>query len=361
MHMKKILLVITLYCLVNFIFANINIDVNDTVAEISSATGYYTSGNNVFSSMSWTLTINNQSKIARFIINENCINKRLSAANSSNTFFDITLIFDDKIYKSKKGILSKNENVWNAIDFKIDNDIALFFVSDKLSIKISKESFVYNLGTIDISDIKNKWQQFAASCVGDLIFYDKGYYNDGWRFLEASKNDISILYGYPCISDARNQSNNLISFGYARKASNKQNLYTNKTSLYDENCTSPSIGKGITNSEKLYSLYGDEFFANAIGDIIQWDNPVSMCLNLVVTNKDDFFDDWFLPSIEELEMLYAFFKSQGNVPFYGTYWSSTEANYSGSANYMWCFNFLNGKREMKKKSESCFVLAMRAF
>lgn len=71
-------------------------------------------------------------------------------------------------------------------------------------------------------------------------------------------------------------------------------------------------------------------------------------------------DDWFLPSIGELELMYNELHTKGIGDFVNkNYWSSTE-NYSLGA---WNFNFSNGKRENNKakNDESCRVRAVRSF
>ena len=75
------------------------------------------------------------------------------------------------------------------------------------------------------------------------------------------------------------------------------------------------------------------------------------CADLVLNG----YDDWFLPSLGELEQLYFNRFSIGDFQ-YQTYWSSTE----GFSDYAWFFNFFFGANIYEKQAYNA-VRAVRAF
>lgn len=121
----------------------------------------------------------------------------------------------------------------------------------------------------------------AIGTSGGYIFYDKGEYSDGWRYLEAAPNNLTyngsdkILWG--CMGTAVNQ-------------------------------TQASMGFGPSNTARIISQCSS---ANC---------AARLCDNYSING----LSDWFLPSDEEL---FAFYKSANNV--------YTIANASTSAKYFW--------------------------
>ncbi|MCJ7935236.1 MAG: membrane lipoprotein lipid attachment site-containing protein [Chryseobacterium sp.] len=146
----------------------------------------------------------------------------------------------------------------------------------------------------------------AIGASGGYIFYDKGEFTDGWRYLEAAPNNLlysgSDKIRWGCPFDIVNQ-------------------------------TQAVMGSGPANTARIISQCGD---ANC---------AARLCKNYSVNG----LADWFLPSEEELM---AFYKSSKNVyniasnPWNDVsqkyYWSSTEVPGSnrarildGYAGYMW--------------------------
>ena len=91
-----------------------------------------------------------------------------------------------------------------------------------------------------------------------------------------------------------------------------------------------------------------------------WYTAVSLCSNLTLGG----YSDWFLPSKDELNLMYLYI-GQGNTGILGNvgnfsdnyYWSSTEDD----INYAWLQNFFNGFQGGYDKTNSYYVRAVRAF
>jgi hypothetical protein len=135
---------------------------------------------------------------------------------------------------------------------------------------------------------------------GGLIFYDKGNNSGGWRYLEAAPADIGrTLYA----------TEEFVSFKTER-----------------------AVGTGKTNTETIMVQ------ANNRGGGFGW--AAQACDALVVNG----FDDWFLPSRDELHYMYGNLHMRNLGGFkLGWYWSSTFAEvYGGDACLWWSENFSDG-------------------
>lgn len=127
---------------------------------------------------------------------------------------------------------------------------------------------------------------YAAYAMGDIgpsggwIFYDKGFMSDGWRYMEAASNTVGEWANIP--------------WAPANGA---------------HNTPETDIGFGITHTEDL-RLFGPGYAA--------W-----LCWDLSVDYGGNTYNDWFLPSRDELAaMRSALYPTPGNLV--GEYWSTSE-------------------------------------
>jgi len=157
---------------------------------------------------------------------------------------------------------------------------------------------------------------------GGLIFYDKGNYSDGWRFLE---------------------------YGVEIQGGDKQ------WGCRTENSTSFLLGEGQGNTNSVINNYNNN-------NCSQSPDAFLACTSL----SRNGFTDWYLPSVNELQAIYPF-RSQvglGNSRF----WSSTEldagiayvVDYGGENNgvpfsYTWAKTPVNGEQGLSR------VVAIRRF
>ena len=102
--------------------------------------------------------------------------------------------------------------------------------------------------------------------------------------------------------------------------------------------TSPDIYKGKQNTEDLLTQVAN----SKDGYPYDHETPAELCANLVSEQEGITYDDWFLPSQNELVEL---FKVKANIAQAGfsipanNYWSSTEYDYSGG--WVWAMNYVN--------------------
>ncbi|MEP7164351.1 MAG: DUF1566 domain-containing protein [Ferruginibacter sp.] len=83
-----------------------------------------------------------------------------------------------------------------------------------------------------------------------------------------------------------------------------------------------------------------------------WDEAVQFCNDYRAGD----FDDWRLPTKEELNLLYENKSIVGNYERF-SYWSCTEY----AEHFAWFQNFYNGIQDNDFKDNTCYVRAIRAF
>jgi len=142
---------------------------------------------------------------------------------------------------------------------------------------------------------------------GGTIFYDKGNYTEGWRYLEAS----------PRTSEGENIAWENSVLGNYKIAE-----------------TSKEIGEGLSNTLTILD--------NLIAD--KEVNAASYCWDLEIEKNGIIFDDWFLPSVYELEEIwnvlnhqYPTYSSKEEIDYPVIYWSSS----NHATESAWCVLFLN--------------------
>jgi uncharacterized repeat protein (TIGR02543 family) len=191
-----------------------------------------------------------------------------------------------------------------------------------------------------------KWKFDAyTGPTGGLVFYDKGSYSDGWRYLEAAP------YGW--YDGGIDPSLEWGASGYT----------------VDPSVKATAVGTGEANTENivsyhdtlfnLYPLKGD-YYINPTDYSEYNDGTVAakVCSEYSVVNGETTYDDWFLPSKDELDLMYNNLEVYGLGGFSGfPYWSSSE-HYN---NHAWSQYFYNGDQSSNLKNVEIRVRPVRAF
>lgn len=141
---------------------------------------------------------------------------------------------------------------------------------------------------------------------GGRVFYDKGEYSYGWRYMEVEMTEVDTLLQWGC---------NAIGLG---------NTYT-------------GIGTGLTNSGKIKTFFDNlpGYYTNPIETCSEnADGTVAASFGLYINNNKQ----WFLPSKEELQLVY---QNLAGLPTnnFGNYyyWTSSEVD----AETAWAVHFGN--------------------
>ena len=168
-----------------------------------------------------------------------------------------------------------------------------------------------------------KYSGYALRDVGPAggwVFYDKGSYSDGWRYLEAAPVGLEMTLKWMI------------------------GLYTFATAI-----TAQAIGVGARNTAAIAVIVTSS--TTVMESLAQ---AAHFCLNL----RYGGFSDWFLPSKDELNLMYTNLKVSGVGGFADNYyWSSSEYD----DNNAWLQDFTNGSQGPYNKSNNLRVRAVRAF
>ena len=125
--------------------------------------------------------------------------------------------------------------------------------------------------------------------------------------------------------------------------------------------TGTAIGTGQSNTTTIVNWL-DSNTDDTYGDVTEKDNRAAyLCNELLLSVYRDFlipFDDWFLPSKDELNLMYTNLKLAGLGDFAdGYYWSSSEDN----AYNAWLRDFYDGNKYGRNKNNNGRVRAVRSF
>ena len=167
-----------------------------------------------------------------------------------------------------------------------------------------------------------QWGAFETGDIGPAgghIFYDKGSFSSGWRYMEAA----------PASGGTK----------WTKWAA----TYTNQLS------TSSDIGKGKANTATIVAAL------DASGET---DYAAKFCDSLSLTSGGVTYDDWFMPSMDELREMYRSLGSK-SIGGFGTvkYWSSTDYYYKQA----YILDFMDGHETEYEKKFSINVRAVRWF
>ena len=195
---------------------------------------------------------------------------------------------------------------------------------------------------------------------GGYIFYDCDLDNDsgngdglisfecGWRFLESAPEDAGRYI-----------------FGLYLK--DYEFLYVNGTNKYNKNnCTRNGIGYGKSNTQKLVEAMGDEACNSINGhNSSSWDGR-NYAARICLDYSKNGYNDWFLPSLDELNLMYQNLEKQGvggfNTEFArSTYWSSCENENWYCMHSAWELNFETGKETCSARQYDGNVRPIRSF
>jgi hypothetical protein len=152
---------------------------------------------------------------------------------------------------------------------------------------------------------------------GGWVFYDKGIVSNGWRYLEAAPRETEFTAQWGA---------------YGKDVSG----------------TATAVGTGKRNTQIIVE------YLRSIGEK---SGAAQLCDELTVGNNNQ-FDDWFLPSKDELNLMYQNLKQKGLGSFSSSwYWSSSQDDLSNS----WAQNFGDGRQYFGTKGSTDSVRCVRAF
>jgi len=234
---------------------------------------------------------------------------------------------------------------------KYDGTFFFLFVDDKLHININLEgdSEVVKYWNIDREvevdgvnitikkapkDIKleliyESRKEYKVGDVGPakgIVFYDKGEYTFGWRYMEVATKNLKDSEWGCATSPISNARNTELGYGFYNTA---------QIINYHDNLANYYLNPSVCNSANNGTLLAKD----------------------AVKQIQDVFIDWFLPSADELDLVYKnlYLNNLGNFQD-AVYWSSTEID----ANTVSTVDFKTGEKTVTSKIPEKGTIKARA-
>lgn len=189
---------------------------------------------------------------------------------------------------------------------------------------------------------------------GGCVFYDKGFYSEGWRYLEIAPTELHVVNGVPTVDstiDGYYGTMYEFVFGYYRESKGGSNIHLS---------TKTGIGEGYNNTKLLVDRMKRSAYTDSTGDRTTSNYAARLCMELRYKNEDGtVFDDWFLPSRDELNLMYKnLYKNKVDSFCNGSdYWSSSE----DSADVAWTQDFSSDYLSSYSRNYALRVRPIRAF
>ena len=144
-------------------------------------------------------------------------------------------------------------------------------------------------GKLSSDVLYQEFHKIPGSCF-NYVFYDKGAYSDGWRYIEICPIEQEGIYGL------------------------KGTITT---------AVESGLGQGVENTNKIASSI------SSTNSVISESSAAQNALNFVYVNMDD----WYLPSIDELKEAKKVYPELFSM--FSDYWSSTEKDSEEAYTLRW--------------------------
>ena len=249
-------------------------------------------------------------------------NKYLSGYFDANIDGTITFHYNNQHYTGSWNILFINNELHININLEGTTQFALDWNIDR-KIQINGDE-IHIINPPKNINLKKYCQTITPYEIGDagpaggIVFYDKGSYSDGWRYAEVAPANLTY-FEWGCLSSPIINSRN------------------------------SAIGKGLYNSGVISNFHDalTDFYNNP--SICNVSNNGTVSAKKSLQYEFNYTKDWFLPSFDELNLIYTNLHQQSIGNFANTiYWSSTE----NDDTTVKTINFASGETIMSTKVPS---------
>jgi len=179
---------------------------------------------------------------------------------------------------------------------------------------------------------------------GGYVFYDKGAYDDtGWRYLEAAPSN-RILANGPASKFV---------FGYYIPTQGESIEFVGTYELH-------GIGQGEPSTDMLVDAMGTTGYTQLDPLTATSEYAAKVCSDYAL----DVYGDWFLPTRDELNLIYERLSLQGvgdtMIEGDALYWSSEEWG-APSPSWSWAQDLFSGEQSHERRTTALRVWPVRAF
>lgn len=197
-------------------------------------------------------------------------------------------------------------------------ETAVVEASPSFDLNPREEKIVFLLDRMSLISTVKTYNIGDTGPAGGIIFYDKGAVTNGWRYLEAAPRDFVSTQWGAYLSDIRG--------------------------------TSTDIGSGKVNTEHIVVEL------KRLGEM---DRPAEICIMMEING----YKDWFLPSIDELDLMYTNLKQKNLGGFSNNWYWSSSADSLGGRLYTFTYaqDFSSGRHDRWDRLDGFSVRAVRAF
>lgn len=257
---------------------------------------------------------------------ENSDNTYSSGVFTANGDGTINFNFNDQNYTGTWTFLFVNDKLQLNINLEGTSEVAQYWNFSK-KIEIIGETITIKNDPKNII-LQKKCEETTSYTIGSedlgggIVFYDKGSYSDGWRYIEMSSANL-LVSEWGC-------SSSMI-----------------------EN-TAYEIGKGFYNSVQIANFHDNlvNYYTNA--SICNASNDGTVIAKIALSYEQQNFKDWFLPSELELRLIYENLYTQNLGSLAGTtYWTSTEIDVATVKG----INFITGETTILAKNPDVEISA----
>ena len=265
---------------------------------------------------------------------------------------DVSISMTEATFMLKNGYLKKTDIIGSSNYLDANGNI--------------NEGIVINLKEIEVAGLKitDVRASIVKNIKAPLLLGQTALSKLGIIQLDFKSNTLTILHGkgtydYSTNSPNENQTEFEIGQSYgggkifyidntgkhglivAPSDQSKGAFWSNYENLsIKTGATGTAIGTGKINTDKIIASLGEGGYA------------AQLCADLILNG----FDDWFLPSKDELDALYINKTKIGETFTYSHYWSSSEDKRNA-----WIQTFMDGSQSLHLKLNTCYVRAIRAF
>lgn len=351
--------------------------------------------------ISYTIAIQNGGVIQIRIVEDGIIGNLIGAVPTSDTFSVIIRPDSGPDVTTTAAIKQGDDKKYNVLQFSGASALAAFTDHNSIRIVIKNDRVTYSLGTVDTSEVEGIYYNKALNNQIDSLLASKNY-EEVIRLIDAEGDtETSAYYGFSKKLSQAKMALGILEIGDRGPAGgwifydcDEDNSTGNADGLISSECgwryleaapsdigryafgyyrpdgtnntmvgTSQAIGSGRYNTERLVEymdIEGEAYFFSS--GTTKAEYAAKKCFDYSYGG----YDDWFLPSKDELNLMYQNLHKRGlgsfatNNPYYDYYWSSSEDN----SKKAWKYNFFFGEPSSYLRSDlydNYYVRAVRAF